>query len=100
MIRERENCRVEWIGEEPRLVFQASVRVEGSWLPARNGRVQTQVWPRETNEMRLILLDRLLDRIEPATRDATIVDGEAVLPGGEDLFERLQWFGPEMAEEY
>lgn len=103
MIRERNSCRVAWVSEDPRLVFQVEARIDDHWIPVKDGRVQTQVWPREDEEMRALLLEKLLDRIEPRVREA--LPGAAgrerlALPGGREFFAQLQWFGPEMAEEY
>lgn len=118
--RTRGRCKVEWIdsGEgqhgkyDPQskedvhlLRFRCFAKVEKKWIPVQNGSVLSQVSASENKEMRELLLEKLLDRIEPKVEEALqsgsgAKNGALIIKGGAAFFEKLSWFGPEMAEEY
>jgi hypothetical protein len=102
--KSREKCRVFWLGDkDPKLKFRVEALRDGEWIAVAGGEVRTQVFSVEEQGILEVLLERLLDRLEPAVAEA--LDDSRLNPQGQllidqELLERLAWFGPEMAEEY
>jgi hypothetical protein len=111
MRQERGDLAVEWIkdgahqeealGGEELLSCSFFWQSNNGWLPIEDGKVATQVRAGEEEEVLRVLLEKLLDRLEPFVSAAKINENATVtLPGSEEALEKLRWFGPEMAEEY
>jgi hypothetical protein len=110
----RNDFMVEWVGlgetnspgGEPLLRFNSYARIDGSWTPIQEGSVLTQVRENEDPEIRTALLEKLADRIEPLVQTAikkkrwASFSCNVDIPGADEVFEKMAWFGPEFAEEY
>jgi hypothetical protein len=83
-------------GEDPRIFLSLT------WdnLPVSNGLILTQVRLSEDGVIKEKLLDRVLEMLEPFTKDVVVAEGVAFLKGADDLLSKLTWLGPELAEDY
>lgn len=114
--RERERLAVEWIdtgdkqseemGGEELLRLRLYVLFDQGWVPLQGGNIPTQVRREETKEIRLKLLDQVVEEILPLVReslektDLSTWRQDYFLPKSPELFKKYAWLGPEMAEEY
>lgn len=101
----RNNCKIRWISrgegeDQPKLRFESYLLDGDNWLPIQGGSILTQVRENEEFQILFVLLEKLADRIEPLCADYRVENNKAILNNGNDVLEKLEWFGPEFAEEY